>query len=95
MTDLTTTNVFLGVMAFVSLLQAAAVVAAFAGAVFVYRRLLRVIDGIETRQVAPVAGRVNAILDDVKEVSGTVARAARSADETASRLARLLRWLAK
>jgi hypothetical protein len=31
-----------------------------------------VVDGVEERQVAPTAARVNAILDDVKSVTSTV-----------------------
>ena len=64
-----TTNVLLGIMAAVSVLEALAVIGVFLGAFLLYRRLLRVIAGIEERQVAPAAARVNAILDDIKEVS--------------------------
>jgi hypothetical protein len=74
--DLTTTNVLLGVMAAVSLLEAAAVLALLGGGFFIYRRLLQLIEGLEQRQIAPVASRVNSILDDVKAVSGLARSAA-------------------
>jgi uncharacterized protein YoxC len=38
----------------------------------VYRRVMVLVNGLETRQVAPVMARVNAILDDVKGVTATV-----------------------
>jgi pyrimidine operon attenuation protein/uracil phosphoribosyltransferase len=70
--DLTTTNVLLGIMAAVSLLEAAAVVGALFGGFLVFRRLMKVIADIEERQVAPAATRVTAILDDIKDVTSTI-----------------------
>jgi hypothetical protein len=70
--DLTTTNVFLGILAAVSLLEAVAVLGVFLAGILLYRRLIQVMNGIEERQVAPAAARVNAILDDVKGVTATV-----------------------
>jgi hypothetical protein len=70
--DLTTTNVLLGIMAAVSLLQALAVIGLFLAGFLIYRRVMQVIGGIEERQVAPAVARVNAILDDVKGVTSTV-----------------------
>jgi hypothetical protein len=78
--DLTTTNVFLGIMAAVSLLQAVAVLGVFVAGILLYRRLIRVISGIEERQVAPAVTRVNAILDDVKGVTSTVKSEAERVD---------------
>jgi len=91
--DLTTTNVLLGIMAAVSLLEAAAVIALLGGGYLIYRKLTQLIDGIEQRQIAPVAARVNAILDDVKSVSGVARGAADGADAgIRSALAWLLRY---
>jgi hypothetical protein len=91
-TDLTTTNLFLGIMAVVSLLEALAVLGVFAAAFMVFRRLLHVINAIEERQVAPAVARLNAILDDVKGVTATVKdetervdRVVRCAADTVSR----------
>ena len=70
--DLSTTNVLLGVIAAVSVLEVLGVVALLLGGFILYRRLLRVISSLEERQVAPVAARVNGILDDVKGLTATV-----------------------
>ena len=70
--SLTTTNVLLGIMAAVSLLEALAVIGFFLGAFLLYRRIAHVIDGIEERRVAPTAARINAILDDIKTVTSAV-----------------------
>ena len=58
----------------------------------VYRRLMQVINAIEERQVAPAVARLNAILDDVKDVTATVKdeaervdRVVRSAADTIGR----------
>jgi hypothetical protein len=84
--DLTTTNVLLGIMAAVSVLQVLAVIAAGAVGLMIYRRVLHVIDALEERQVAPAVARVNAILDDVKDVTSTVRK------ET-GQLERLVEWI--
>jgi hypothetical protein len=78
--DLTTTNVLLGIMAAVSLLEAVAVIAILGGGFLIYRRLTQLIAGIEGRHIAPAMSRVNAILDDVKVVSGVAKGAADGAD---------------
>jgi hypothetical protein len=70
--DLSTTNLLLGIMAAVSLLEAVAVLGVFLAGLLLYRRIIQVINGIEERQVAPAVTRVNAILDDVKGVTSTV-----------------------
>jgi hypothetical protein len=88
--DLTTTNVLLGIMAAVSLLEAVAVIALLAGGFLMYRRLMRLIAGIEGRHIAPAMTRVNAILDDVKDISG-LARGA--ADGANTGLRQALAWL--
>ena len=38
----------------------------------VYSRVMTLVNELEARQVAPAMARVNAILDDVKQVSSTV-----------------------
>ena len=81
--DLTTTNVLLGILATVSVLEALAVVGLFIGGYLLFRRMMTLIQGIEERQVAPAAARVNAILDDVKTVSDLARSAAERADRVA------------
>lgn len=83
--DLSTTNVLLGIMAVVSLLEAFAMVAVFVGILLLYRRATRAIGRFEARQVAPVTERINGILDDVRGVTST-------AKEETERIFDLLHW---
>jgi pyrimidine operon attenuation protein/uracil phosphoribosyltransferase len=78
--DLTTTNVLLGILATVSVLEALAVVGLFAGGVVMFRRVMKLLAEIEERRVAPAAAKVNEILDDVKTVTGFAKWLSRAAD---------------
>jgi hypothetical protein len=89
-TKLATTNVLLGIMAVASLLEALVVIGFFLGAFLLYRRLLRVLAGIEERQVAPVAISVNAILDDIKDVTSTAKEDIRRARWVVDRVIHLI-----
>jgi hypothetical protein len=70
--ELGTTNLLLGIMAAVSVLEALVVIGMGVGGFLVYRKVMVLIEGLEARQVAPAMARVNAILDDVKAVSAKV-----------------------
>ena len=70
--NLGTTNVMLGIMAAVSVLEALLILGLGVGGYLVYKRLMDLVNGIEQRQVAPAMARVNAILDDAKVVSAKV-----------------------
>jgi hypothetical protein len=70
--NLGTTNVILGIMAAVSVLEALLLIGVGVAGYLIYRRVMDLIDGIEARQVAPAMARVNAILDDAKVVSAKV-----------------------
>ena len=72
MDDLSTTNTMLGIMAGVSVLQALLILGAGFAAWRVYSRVMTLMNELEARQVAPAMARVNAILDDVKDVSSKV-----------------------
>ena len=78
--DLATTNGLLGIMAAVSVLEALVLLGLFALGFFLCRRVAQAVARIEERQIAPAATRVNAILDDVKEVTSVVRRATGGAD---------------
>jgi hypothetical protein len=67
--ELATTNLLLGIMAAVSVLEALLIIGVGVGAYLVYRRVLMLVEGVEQRQIAPAMARINAILDDVKGVS--------------------------
>ena len=70
--ELGTTNLLLGIMAAVSVLEALLIIGVGVGAFIAYKKVMEVVDGIEMRQVAPAMTRVNAILEDVKVVSAKV-----------------------
>jgi len=70
--ELGTTNLLLGIMAAVSVLEALVIIGMGIAAFMAYRRVMELATSIEARQVAPAMARVNAILDDVKAVSATV-----------------------
>jgi hypothetical protein len=70
--NLGTTNLLLGIMAFASLIEALVVVGIGVAGLMIYRRVMHLVSGIETRQIAPAMIRVNAILDDVRDVTATV-----------------------
>ena len=77
--DLGTTNLLLGIMAAVSVLEALVIIAMGIAGFMIYKRVTALVDtgmvlaeGIEARQVAPAMIRVNAILDDVKDVTSKV-----------------------
>ena len=70
--DLSTTNLLLGIMAVVSVLEALVVIGIGVAGFIAYRRVMTLLEGLENRQVAPAMARVNSILDDVKGVTTKV-----------------------
>jgi hypothetical protein len=77
--ELGTTNLLLGIMAAASVLEALVIIGMAIAGVMVYRKVttlvaqgMVLVHGLEARQVAPAMRRVNAILDDVKDVTSTV-----------------------
>jgi esterase/lipase len=70
--ELATTNLLLGIMAAVSVLEALVIIGFAVGGFMAYKKVMEVVTGIEARQVAPAMARVNAILEDVKAVSSRV-----------------------
>ena len=70
--ELGTTNLLLGIMAAVSVLEALVIIGVGVGGFMAYRKVMEIVTNIEARQVAPAMMRVNAILDDVKAVSARV-----------------------
>lgn len=79
--DLSTTNLLLGIMAAVSVLEALVVIGIGVAGFVAYRRVMTVVEGLENRQVAPAIARVNAILDDVKGVTNKVKEETERVDE--------------
>jgi len=83
--NLGTTNLLLGIMAAVSVLEALVVIGLGVAAFMVYRRVMDLVNGLEMRQIAPAMTRVNAILDDVKQVSAKVKEEADRVDVAINR----------
>src|SRR5918995_1946140 len=71
-TQLGTTNLFLGIMAVVSVLEALLLIGIGVAGFMAYRRVMTLVTSMEEQHVAPTMIRVNAILDDVKVVSAKV-----------------------
>jgi hypothetical protein len=70
--QLGTTNLLLGIMAAVSLLQALLLIGAGIVGWTLYQRVTALMADLEQRHVVPVMSTVNAILDDVRGVTSTV-----------------------
>jgi pyrimidine operon attenuation protein/uracil phosphoribosyltransferase len=70
--ELGTTNLLLGIMAVVSVLEALVLIGIGVAGFMAYRKVMDLVAGLEARQVAPAMARVNAILDDVKDVTAKV-----------------------
>ena len=70
--DLGTTNLLLGVMAVVSVLEALVVIGMGVAGWIMYRRAMELVNGLEQRHIAPLRARVDQILDDVKGVTEKV-----------------------
>jgi len=70
--ELATTNLLLGIMAAVSVLEGLVIIGVAIGGFKAYKKVMEVVNGIEARQVAPAMAKVNAILEDVKAVSAKV-----------------------
>lgn len=72
--SLGTTNMMLGIMAVVSVLEALLLIGAGVGGFLVYRRVMQLVTELEARQIAPVREKVDAILGDVKAVTARVSQ---------------------
>jgi hypothetical protein len=77
--NLNTTNLFLGILAVVSLLQALVIIGIAVVGYRLYSRAMQTVTSIEERQIAPLVARaqtlmsaVDGILDDVKGLTGRV-----------------------
>lgn len=67
-----TTNMWLGVMAVVSVLEALLLIGIGVGGFLVYRRVMQLVNDVEARQITPLREKVDAILLDVKSVTARV-----------------------
>jgi hypothetical protein len=81
MGDLQTTNVWLAIMAVVSVLEALLLIGIGVGGFLIYRRVMQLVTDLEARQIAPVREKVDAILGDVKAVTARVNSEAERVDQ--------------
>ena len=84
MGNLDTTNMLLGIMAAVSVLEALLLIGLGVGGFMVYRRVMQLVNDLETRQIAPLRDKVDAILLDVKTVTARVSEQTERVDHAIS-----------
>lgn len=70
--SLATTNLMLGIMAGVSVLEALVLIGMGIAGWKAYRSVMELVDGLEARHVVPTLARVNRMLDDVNAVTTTM-----------------------
>jgi hypothetical protein len=84
MANLDTTNMLLGIMAAVSVLEALLLIGLGVGGFMVYRRVMQLVNDLQTRQIAPLRDKVDAILLDVKTVTARVSEQTERVDHAIS-----------
>ena len=72
--DLGTTNMWLMIMAIVSVLEALLLIGMGVAGFLVYRRVMQLVNELEVRQIAPLREKVEHILVDVKTVTAQVSQ---------------------
>jgi hypothetical protein len=82
--DLSTTNILLGIMAAVSVLQGLVLIGAGVGMFLAYKRVTQLLTDLEARQVAPLRVKVEEILGDVKTVTARVSQQTERVDSAIS-----------
>jgi len=82
--NLGTTNVLLGIMAAVSVLEALVVIGAGIAGFMVYRKVMQLVADLEARQIAPLREKVEGILGDVKTVTARVSQQTERVDHAIS-----------
>lgn len=81
MVDLHMTNVLLGIMAAVSVLEALVLIGAGVGGFLAYRRVMQLVGDLESRQIAPLRAKVDAILGDVQTITARVSQQTERVDQ--------------
>jgi hypothetical protein len=84
MGNLDTTNLLLGIMAGVSVLEALVLIGICVGGFMMYRRVMQIVEDVETRHIAPLRDKADAILEDVKTVTARVSQQTERVDHAIS-----------
>jgi len=82
--SLDTTNVMLGIMAAVSVLEALLLIGIGIGGFMLYRRTMAMIADLEARQIAPLREKVDDVLADIKAVTSRVSHQTERVDHAIS-----------
>jgi len=82
--NLDTTNMWLGIMAVVSVLEALLLIGLGVAGFMMYRRVMTLVADLETRQVAPLREKVDGILVDVKTITARVSQQTERVDHAIS-----------
>ena len=80
MPDLHTTNILLGIMAAVSVLEGLLLIGVGVGGFLMYRKTMTLVTDIEARQIAPLREKLDAILTDVHAISARVSKQSERVD---------------
>lgn len=72
--ELGTTNTWLAIIAVASALQVLMFIGIGVGGFLMYRRVMQLVNDLETRQIAPLREKVDGILLDVKAVTSRVSQ---------------------
>src|SRR5689334_20284351 len=75
MNDLTMTNVWLGILAVISLIEFLMIAIVGLLAYKAYRQMMAVVENVERMHIAPLRARVDGILDEVEAITGKVKHA--------------------
>jgi hypothetical protein len=81
---LSTTNIMLGIMAVVSVLEALVLIGVAIGAFRAYRKVTVLLRDVEEQQIAPLRVQLDAILADVKSVTTRVSQQTERVDHAIS-----------
>jgi hypothetical protein len=82
--DLGTTNLLLGIMAVVSVLEALVLIGLAVSGFMMYRRVMQTVADLEVRQIAPLREKVDGILVDVKTITSRVSQQTERVDHAIS-----------
>ena len=87
MENLTTTNIWLGILAIVSLLEFAIIAVAGLLAFRMYKKAMTTLETVERVHVAPLRARVDGLLDEVQAVTNKVKHAQESVSDALRQVA--------
>jgi methyl-accepting chemotaxis protein len=79
--NLANINMWLAIMAIVSVFEALVLIGIMVGGFIVYRRAMQTMTELESRHIAPLRAKLDAILADVKDVTARVSQQTERVDQ--------------